>query len=75
MDDCDAWEVVCPDGRVRHYAYGNQGDAEFDAGLCSKRCRLYPKTSPLERSLPECSGGAHHVRAVAAPAKPAVATA
>lgn len=58
-----AWEIVCPDGLVRHYPYGNQEDAEFDAQLCDQKgCRLYPESSPLERLSSPCSGEPHSVR-------------
>jgi hypothetical protein len=61
------FEIVCPDGHVRHFPYTNFGDAEFDAGLIDKsgRCRFYATPNELEAKLPVCPGGAHTVRPVA----------
>lgn len=70
--DCAGWEVVCPDGRVRHLPYHNLGDAQSHARFASRSdwfakrgCRLAPKPGQLERSQPPCSGGAHAVRPIA----------
>jgi hypothetical protein len=70
-ETCAGWEVVCPDGRVRHFPYHNLGDAKSharhasDADWFAKRgCRLAPKPSRLERSQPACCGGRHTVRAL-----------
>jgi hypothetical protein len=70
--DCAGWEVVCPDGRVRHLPYHNRGDAQSHARFASRSdwfakrgCRLAPKPGQLERSQPPCSGGAHAVRPIA----------
>lgn len=60
---CTGYEVVCPDGCVRHYPFHNEGDAESTARLASeRRCRLWPKPSPLELSQPPCPEGHHVVR-------------
>lgn len=66
------WEIVCPDGRLRHYPYHNRGDAEADARALSdpkrfaaRGCRLGPGSSARERSQPPCPGGLHVVRPVA----------
>lgn len=57
------WEIVCPDGRVRHLPYANKGDADCDAEVCDERgCQLYPEPTDLERRLPPCEGKAHTVR-------------
>jgi len=57
------WEIVCPDGRVRHLPYVNRGDAEADAELCDeRRCRLYAEPEPLELAAPPCQGAPHRVR-------------
>lgn len=63
---CTGYEVVCPDGRVRHYPFHNRGDAESTARLAGKRrCRLWPDPSPLELSQPPCPEGEHTVRLAA----------
>lgn len=55
--DVVAWEIVCPDGGVRHMPYTNEEDAAFDADLCTEEgCQLYPDT------LGGCPGGEHFVR-------------
>lgn len=57
------FEIVCPDGLVRHFAYMNQGDAEADAKLASdKSCRFYETKSSLEELHGDCPGGQHSVR-------------
>ncbi len=70
---CCSWEVVCPDGRVRHYPYHNLGDAESTARIASKSgvapgervgCRMWPEPSPLEAAQPPCPGGSHTVRPI-----------
>jgi hypothetical protein len=69
--NCAGWEVVCPDGRVRHLPYHNLGDARSHARFASRPdwfakrgCRLAPKTGRLEQSQPPCLGGEHSVRLV-----------
>ena len=58
-------EIVCPDGRVRHFPYTNAEDASADADLCASRgCRFYATPSDLETSQPPCPGGLHRTRAV-----------
>lgn len=38
------FRIICPDGKYRHYPYGNYGDAIFDAKYCSKNgCTLSDK--------------------------------
>jgi hypothetical protein len=71
MSDCAGWEVVCPDGRVRHLPYHNLGDARSHARFASRPdwfakrgCRLAPNPGRLEQSQPPCSGGEHTVRPV-----------
>lgn len=62
---CAAWEVVCPDGRVRDYPYHNLGDAESTARLATERqCRLWPEPSPIELEQPPCPEGEHKVRPI-----------
>lgn len=66
------YEIVCPDGRVRHYPYHNKGDALSTARTVSDpawhgergACRIAPNPSPLEESQPPCPGGKHTVRPV-----------
>ncbi len=68
---CAGWEVICPDGLSRHYPYHNYGDAEShtrrasDPGWFARRgCRLAPKASARELSMPPCPGGRHLVVAL-----------
>ena len=57
------WEIVCPDGKIRHYPYTNFDDAEFDAKLAAKgRCRFYLEPNELEVTHGPCPGGPHGVR-------------
>lgn len=61
----EGFEVVCPDGRVRHYPYHNEGDAQCDAEVFTERkCQLYPEPSPLELEQTPCPEGVHTVRAI-----------
>ena len=63
---CMGWEAVCPDGRVRHYPFHNEDDAEAAAERATARgCRPSPKPSDLVRSQPPCCGGIHVVRMLA----------
>jgi hypothetical protein len=63
---CAGWELVCADGRTRHYPYHSLQDAEEDAKLAALDCGLgYEERSPLELSQPPCPGGAHTVVPVA----------
>lgn len=62
---CAGWEIVCPDGRVRHYPFHNHGDAACDAESYSDEgCGVGYPLSPLERAQPSCPGGNHDVRAI-----------
>jgi len=68
---CSGWEVVCPDGVKRHYPYHNLGDARAHAKRASdpkwfamRGCRLAPKPSKLELSLPKCPGGRHEAKPI-----------
>ena len=57
-----AWEVVCPDGGVRHFPYADKSDAEYDATLCAEEgCQIYPESQWLEPKRPPCSGGKHRI--------------
>ena len=57
------FELVCPDGLVRHFPYVNQLDAESDARFAQHRgCRFYDTPSRLEREAGPCPGGEHAVR-------------
>lgn len=57
------WEIVCPDGNVRHWPYSNQGDAAFDAGVYSShRCQLEPEPNPLQAAHGPCPEGEHGIR-------------
>jgi hypothetical protein len=60
------FEIVCPDGVVRHLPYHQRSDAVFDARVCTTRsnhdangCNLYPQDPPQD---PPCPGGTHTVR-------------
>ena len=55
------WEIVCPDGRVRHYPYRQAEDAVEDARRAEEDCSLgYEEPSPLEQR--PCPGGSHAAR-------------
>lgn len=57
------FEIVCPDGFVRHYPYADEGDAQSDARHASERsCQFYDKPSRLEEAFGKCRGGTHRVR-------------
>ncbi len=53
------WVVVCPDGIIRKHRYRNQGDAECDARVFTRRgCALH--AGPKE--LGGCPRGTHVVK-------------
>ena len=57
------FEIVCPDGFVRHFSYTDAEDAVSDAKVASEsRCQFFPQPNRLELSLGACSGGTHTVR-------------
>ena len=57
------FEIVCPDGFVRHFSYANRSDAESDARLAADRsCRFHSKPNRLEEAFGACPGGVHSVR-------------
>jgi len=57
------FEIVCPDGLVRHFPYQHEGDATSDAAVAeTKRCQFYPKPNRLEEAFGACPGGRHLVR-------------
>lgn len=57
-----AWEIVCPDGGVRHFPYASKDDAEYDATLCSEEgCQIFPESYWLESARPACAGGVHRI--------------
>jgi hypothetical protein len=65
------WNVVCPDGLIRHNPYHNLRDAESHARFASDPkwfskhgCRLAPKPGRQELLLPPCCGGKHEAIAV-----------
>jgi hypothetical protein len=65
MTPIEGFEVVCPDGRVRHYPYHNEDDAICDAEVfAEQKCSIYPEPSPLEKRHPPCPEGKHTVRAI-----------
>lgn len=57
------FEIVCPDGLVRHFPYAHRADAESDAAhATSKGCRFFEKPNRLEQAFGECPAGSHTVR-------------
>ncbi|HEU5073925.1 MAG TPA: hypothetical protein VFU02_07125 [Polyangiaceae bacterium] len=57
-----AWEIVCPDGGVRHFPYADKSDADFDVTLCAEEgCQIFPESHWLEATRPPCAGGPHRV--------------
>lgn len=62
--DGPSWEIVCPDGNVRHYPYIDRGRAEWDAQVAEDDCQFlgYSQESVLWKYLPTCFGGRHTVR-------------
>lgn len=60
------WEVVCPDGRMRHYPFHNEGDAASEARRATAKSCHHPrlKQSTLELSQPPCPEGEHVARAL-----------
>lgn len=63
---CAGYEIVCPDGRVRHYPYHNEGDAESDARTYTRKqhCRVEPD-DPRGWGDPPCPQGEHTTRPIA----------
>lgn len=60
------WQIVCPDGNVRHYPYAYEAPARVDAKACSRSCRMEPKLNKLEAANPPCANGKHTVREIPA---------
>ena len=62
---CAGYEIVCPDGRVRHFPFHNEGDAKSDAEHYSRErdCQAGLR-SPAEWSKPPCPQGEHTVREI-----------
>ena len=57
-----SWEIVCPDGGVRHFPYADKNDAEYDATLCAEEgCHIFPESQWLEPRRPQCAGGQHRI--------------
>jgi hypothetical protein len=57
--DGEGYEIVCPDGHVRHYPYHNEDDALFDAKLCDETCKnAFGKTASAQAA-------SNHARPVA----------
>jgi len=57
------FEIVCPDGFVRHFPYLNEQDAQSDARIASEsRCQFFERVNRLEEALGACRGGLHSVR-------------
>lgn len=56
------WEIVCPDGGVRHFPYSSKDDAKYDATLCTAEgCQIFPESQWLQGAQPPCSGGPHRI--------------
>lgn len=67
MKHCIGYEIVCPDGRVRHFPYHNEGDATCDAECYTERrnCGEFAGPGcPPEWSDPPCPQGEHTARPV-----------
>lgn len=61
---CHGYEIVCPDGVVRHFPYHNEGDADCDAkSYATRGCgvRDYDRLKPGDPRGP-CPQGGHTVR-------------
>jgi len=52
------WEIICPDGRVRHLPYGNFDDATHDAAYCTER-RSCGEAVFYAAGMPPCPQGQH----------------
>lgn len=64
----DFWQIVCPDGLVRHFPYVNDTAARYDANARTEHgCRLSAKMNKLEAAHPPCPGGEHTIRRVPRP--------
>lgn len=60
--NASGWEIVCPDGGLRHFPYATRDDAEFDATLCAEEgCQIFPESTWLEPRRPTCMGGPHRI--------------
>jgi hypothetical protein len=59
-----SWEIVCPDGHVRHLPYMERKEAEFEADLCDDRgCEwLAPFAAEAQ-----CPGVPHRIRPASLP--------
>lgn len=55
------YQVICPDGHVRHYPYLNREDAAFDCKVFDRCCQRFKEPNALERELPPCNGKPHSV--------------
>ncbi len=60
------WQIVCPDGNVRHYPYAYEASAKAGAKTCEKMCRMEAKLNKLEAAHPPCPSGNHTVREIPA---------
>lgn len=57
------FEIVCPDGFVRHFSYSHRGDAESDAKVATaSSCQFFKSPNRLELAFGTCPGGVHSVR-------------
>ena len=62
-EECLGWTVRCPDGKLRHYPYHNEGDARFDAKhISGEKEKCWKFTDREDKS---CPGGEHTVEPVA----------
>lgn len=55
------FEIICPDGKARHFPYHNREDADEDAVIAAKDCSLGYEI-PLDHGLGQCPGGTHVVQ-------------
>lgn len=73
MPTCSGFEIVCPDGNVRHYPFHHEDDAKAMANAATRNkkaqdhdkrpgCSPWSEPSDLELRHPPCAGGHHTVR-------------
>lgn len=57
----NGYEIICPDGKTRHYPYFSEGDAKFDAGQITKE-GCFSVVHPYGTVKAGCPEGEHTVR-------------
>ena len=61
--ECLGWTIKCPDGKLRHPPFHNEGDADCDAGVHTDR--NVPCPDPATALPSDCPAGKHTVEPVA----------